>query len=100
MLVACRLAGLSALAAYYAAVRAYVQFGPTQSPNAARPELRASRAPGERRACDISSAARIHGPGELRACAGDRSGIAAVRRRRSGQRQRAAWRERAEDWHR
>src|SRR5580704_1754751 len=46
MLVACRLAGLSALAAYYAAVRPHVQFGPTQSPSAARTELRASRAPG------------------------------------------------------
>jgi hypothetical protein len=39
MLVACRLAGLSA-------VRAHVQFGPAQSPNAVRPELRASNDPG------------------------------------------------------
>jgi class 3 adenylate cyclase len=35
MLVVCRPAGLSALAGHYAAIRACVQFGPTQSPNAA-----------------------------------------------------------------
>ncbi len=35
MLVACRLAGLSALETYYAGVRACAQFGPTQSAIAA-----------------------------------------------------------------
>jgi hypothetical protein len=35
MLVACRLAGLSALETYYAGVRARTQFGPTQYPIAA-----------------------------------------------------------------
>jgi hypothetical protein len=39
MLVPCRLAGLSALAADYAAVRACVQCGPTQSAIASKPPL-------------------------------------------------------------
>ena len=37
MLLACRLAGLSALGAYYAGVRARAQCRPTRSPNAASP---------------------------------------------------------------
>ena len=39
MLVACRLAGLSALEAYYAGGRARAQCGPTQSPIAASPRV-------------------------------------------------------------
>ena len=37
MLVACRLAGLSALGAHYAGVRARTQFGPPQSLSAFKP---------------------------------------------------------------
>ena len=36
MLVACRLAGLSALEGHYAGVRARTQFGPTQNGNASK----------------------------------------------------------------
>jgi hypothetical protein len=61
MLVACRLAGLSALETHYAGVNALAQFGPTQSPNAPPGTTSLSR-PGERRACDISSAARAKNP--------------------------------------
>ena len=58
MLVACRLAGLSALETYYAGGRARAQFGADANPHCGlvprqAPEPRAYRAPDGRRSCDI-----------------------------------------------